>query len=44
MLKYLTNKPSDTGDRTNSTGSNNSNRAPAKPRYRGPEPQKNRYD
>jgi pre-mRNA-splicing factor CWC26 len=39
MLKYLTNKPSDSGDRTNTT-----NRAPAKPRYRGPEPQKNRYD
>lgn len=39
MLKYLSNKPSDTGDRTN-----NSNRAPAKPRYRGPDPQKNRYE
>ena len=39
MLKYLTNKPSDAGDQ-----SNNSNRAPAKPRYRGPEPQKNRYE
>ena len=38
MLKYLTNKPSDSGNRTS-----NSNQAPAKPRYRGPEPQKNRY-
>ncbi|CAF4101081.1 unnamed protein product [Rotaria socialis] len=39
MLKYLSNKTSDTGDRTN-----NSNSAPAKPRYRGPDPQKNRFD
>jgi pre-mRNA-splicing factor CWC26 len=39
MLKYLTNKTSDSGDRTNTT-----NKAPAKPRYRGPEPQKNRYE
>jgi len=39
MLKYLTNKTADAGDRTN-----NSNSAPAKPRYRGPDPQKNRYE
>ncbi|CAF4515930.1 unnamed protein product [Rotaria socialis] len=39
MLKYLSHKTSDTGDRTN-----NSNSAPAKPRYRGPDPQKNRFD
>jgi hypothetical protein len=38
MLKYLS-KPSNGGDR-----SNNSNNAPAKPRYRGPDPQKNRYE
>jgi pre-mRNA-splicing factor CWC26 len=39
MLKYLTNNKSDVGDRTS-----NSTRAPAKPRYRGPDPQKNRFD
>lgn len=39
MLKYLSNKKSDAGDRAN-----NSNSAPAKPRYRGPDPQKNRYE
>ncbi len=39
MLKHLSNNKSDTGDQTN-----NSNRAPAKPRYRGPDPQKNRYE
>jgi hypothetical protein len=38
MLKYLSNKTADASDRTN-----NSNSAPAKPRYRGPDPQKNRY-
>jgi hypothetical protein len=37
MAKYLTNNTSDVGDQSNST-----NRAPAKPRYRGPDPQKNR--
>ena len=39
MLKYLTKKPSDGGNQ-----SNNSNNAPAKPRYRGPDPQKNRFE
>ncbi|CAF3731612.1 unnamed protein product [Rotaria sordida] len=39
MLKYLSNRTSDVGDRTN-----NSNSVPAKPRYRGPDPQKNRFD
>jgi hypothetical protein len=37
MLKYLTKKPSAGGDGTG-------NSAPAKPRYRGPDPQKNRYE
>ncbi|CAF0805432.1 unnamed protein product [Adineta steineri] len=37
MLKYLTKKSSDGGDRL-------TNSAPAKPRYRGPDPQKNRFD
>ncbi|CAF2705514.1 unnamed protein product [Rotaria sp. Silwood2] len=39
MLKYLSKRTSDVGDRTN-----NSNSAPPKPRYRGPDPQKNRFD
>ncbi|CAF1084346.1 unnamed protein product [Adineta ricciae] len=39
MLKYLTKKGPDTNDR--STGGN---AAPPKPRYRGPDPQKNRFD
>ena len=39
MLKYLTNKPSDTVDRADGGP-----RVPAKPRYRGPDPQKNRYE
>jgi len=39
MLKYLSKKTSDVGDRTNS-----GNTAPVKPRYRGPDPQKNRYE
>ncbi|CAF0773801.1 unnamed protein product [Rotaria sp. Silwood1] len=39
MLKYLSKKTSDVGDRTN-----NSNSTPPKPRYRGPDPQKNRFD
>lgn len=38
MLKYLSNRTSNAGDRTSNTNS-----APAKPRYRGPDPQKNRY-
>jgi hypothetical protein len=39
MLKYLSNKTSDVGNRPN-----NSNNAPIKPRYRGPDPQTNRYE
>lgn len=37
MLKYLTNKPSETAGRTSNT-----NQPPPKPRYKGPDPQKNR--
>ena len=37
MLKYLTNKASEQGERMN-----DGTRAPAKPRYKGPDPQKNR--
>jgi hypothetical protein len=39
MLKYLSNKTSDVGDRPN-----NSNNTPVKPRYSGPDPQTNRYE
>ena len=37
MLKYLSNKSADGGPGTKSGSS-----APAKPRYKGPDPQKNR--
>jgi len=39
MLKYLFNKTSHVGDPPN-----NSNNAPVKPRYRGPDHQTNRYE
>jgi len=42
MLKYLTKKPSNTGDRSAGGGATTS--APVKPRYKGPEPQRNRFD
>jgi len=42
MLKYLTKKPSNTGDR--SAGGGATTNAPVKPRYKGPEPQRNRFD
>ncbi len=39
MLKDLSNKTSGVGDRLH-----NSNNDPVKPRYKGPDPQTNRYE